>query len=123
MLYEWRREGDSRVPVWIHLKKKEPFAFAGLWDLWRDLEARRSIHSRLSRHSRIFASAIYNRMPVIFDRLSAKQWLDPFVRWEKRYRSFVGETGGNEYYDSEEAVTNADGRFVIGARQTYGLIL
>ena len=44
-----------------------------------------------------------------------------FVRWEKRYTSFVGEMDGNEYYDSEEAVTNADGRFVIGARQTWTL--
>jgi hypothetical protein len=44
-----------------------------------------------------------------------------FVRWEKRYTSFVGEMGGNEYYDSEEAVTDADGRFVIGARQTWTL--
>ena len=23
------------MPVWIHLKKKEPFAFARLWDSWR----------------------------------------------------------------------------------------
>jgi len=44
-----------------------------------------------------------------------------FVRWEKRYTSFVGEMGGNEYYDSEEAVTDADDRFVIGARQTWTL--
>jgi putative SOS response-associated peptidase YedK len=28
--YEWRREGNHKVPVWVHLKKKEPFAFAGL---------------------------------------------------------------------------------------------
>jgi hypothetical protein len=44
-----------------------------------------------------------------------------FVRWEKRYRSFIGEMGGNEYYDSEEAVTNADAGLVIGARQTCRL--
>jgi hypothetical protein len=29
--------------------------------------------------------------------------------------------GGNEYYDSEEAVTNGDGRFVMAARQTWRL--
>ena len=36
--YEWRREGSAKVPVWFHLKEKEPFAFAGLWDVWRDVE-------------------------------------------------------------------------------------
>src|SRR5688572_10290430 len=41
------------------------------------------------------------------------------TRWEKRYTSFVGEMGGNEYYDSEEVVTDAEGRFVIRARQTW----
>jgi hypothetical protein len=41
------------------------------------------------------------------------------ARWEKRYTSFVGEMGGNEYYDSEEVVTDAEGRFVIAARQTW----
>lgn len=44
-----------------------------------------------------------------------------FVRREKRYTSFVGEMGGNDYYDSEEAVTNAGGRSVIGPRQTWTL--
>ena len=41
------------------------------------------------------------------------------ARWEKRFTSFVGEMGGNEYYDSEEVVTDAEGRFVIRARQTW----
>ena len=41
------------------------------------------------------------------------------ARWEKRYTSFVGEMGGNEYYDSEEVVTDAEGRFVIAAKQTW----
>ena len=43
------------------------------------------------------------------------------ARWEKRYTSFVGEMGGNEYYDSEEVVTDPEGRFVIQARQTWTL--
>jgi hypothetical protein len=43
------------------------------------------------------------------------------ARWEKRYTSFVGEMGGNEYYASEESVTDEEGRFVIRARQTWTL--
>jgi putative SOS response-associated peptidase YedK len=33
--YEWRKEGKRKVPMWVHLKDKEPFALAGLWDVWR----------------------------------------------------------------------------------------
>ena len=28
--YEWRKEGKRKVPMWVHLKSKEPFAFAGI---------------------------------------------------------------------------------------------
>ncbi len=31
--YEWRREGKRRIPMYMTLKGREPFAFAGLWDL------------------------------------------------------------------------------------------
>jgi len=34
--YEWRKEGKRKVPMWFHLKSKEPFAFAGLWDAYAD---------------------------------------------------------------------------------------
>jgi putative SOS response-associated peptidase YedK len=28
--YEWRRDGNRKVPMWIRLKNRQPFAFAGL---------------------------------------------------------------------------------------------
>jgi putative SOS response-associated peptidase YedK len=36
--YEWRTEGNRKVPVWFHLKNREPFAFAGLLEMWSDAE-------------------------------------------------------------------------------------
>jgi putative SOS response-associated peptidase YedK len=76
--YEWRREGNGKVPVWIHLKKKEPFAFAGLWDLWRDPEGQTLYtFTIITTVPNGLLRPIHNRMPVIFDALQAKQWLDP----------------------------------------------
>jgi putative SOS response-associated peptidase YedK len=76
--YEWRREGNVKVPVWFHLKKKEPFAFAGLWDVWRDVEGE-ILHSFtiITTVPNALLRRIHNRMPVIFDPLQARQWLDP----------------------------------------------
>lgn len=76
--YEWRREGSGKVPMWFHLKKKEPFAFAGLWDVRRDVEGE-ILHSFtiITTVPNALLRRIHNRMPVIFDPLQARQWLDP----------------------------------------------
>jgi putative SOS response-associated peptidase YedK len=35
-------EGRRRkVPMWVYLKSKEPFGFAGLWDVWRKPDEKR----------------------------------------------------------------------------------
>ena len=76
--YEWRREGSGKVPVWFYIKKKEPFAFAGLWDVWRDVEGE-VLHTFtiITTSPNALLRRIHNRMPVIFDALQARQWLDP----------------------------------------------
>jgi len=33
---EWRKEGKRKVPMWVHLRNREPFGLAGLWDVCRD---------------------------------------------------------------------------------------
>jgi putative SOS response-associated peptidase YedK len=43
--YEWRREGNSRVPMWIYLKTRKPFAFPGLWDCWLDRDVGSDLYS------------------------------------------------------------------------------
>jgi putative SOS response-associated peptidase YedK len=64
--------------VWIHLKKKEPFAFAGLWDVWRNAEGEiLYTFTIITTVANALLRPIHNRMPVIFDKLLAKQWLDP----------------------------------------------
>jgi putative SOS response-associated peptidase YedK len=76
--YEWRREGNGKIPVWFHLKKKQPFAFAGLWDMWRDVDGE-VLHTFtiITTVPNSLLRRIHNRMPVIFDVPQAKQWLDP----------------------------------------------
>ncbi len=76
--YEGRREGNRKVPVWFHLKNKQPFAFADLWDTWRDVEGE-VLHTFtiITTVPNALMRRIHNRMPVIFDRVQARQWLDP----------------------------------------------
>jgi hypothetical protein len=34
--YEWRTIGGTKIPFAIGMKDDRPFAFAGLWDGWKD---------------------------------------------------------------------------------------
>ena len=33
--YEWRKEGKTKQPMLIHVRDRELFGFAGLWDTWK----------------------------------------------------------------------------------------
>ena len=76
--YEWRKEGKRKVPVWVYLENKDPFAFAGLWDLWKPPEG-----EELYSFTIITTAAnerlrpIHDRMPVILEWGSGEKWLDP----------------------------------------------
>ena len=76
--YEWRREGNRKVPVWIHLKNKEPFAFAGLWDSWLDRYSGEVLNTFtiITTDPNSMLRSIHNRMPVIYDRAMGRQWLE-----------------------------------------------
>ncbi len=76
--YEWRREGNRKVPMWIHLKKREPFAFAGLWDCWldRDNDSELYTFTIITTQANALLRPIHNRMPVIYDKEMGRQWLE-----------------------------------------------
>ena len=74
--YEWRREGNRKFPVWIHLKNKQPFVFAGLWDSWRNPELGDVINTFtiITTDPNGLVRRFHNRMPVIYDDPMGRQW-------------------------------------------------
>ena len=76
--YEWRREGNRKVPMWIHLKSCVPFAFAGLWDYWRDPAGDKELYSFtiITTEANALLRPIHSRMPVIYDTDMGRQWLE-----------------------------------------------
>jgi len=91
--YEWRKEGKRKVPMWVHLKTKEPFALAGLWDVWRKPDGKRvESFTIITTEPNELLRPIHNRMPVILDRDNEEQWLDssrtPFVKAQSLLKSY-----------------------------------
>ena len=79
--YEWRRDGRGRTPFRVALTSGEPFAFAGLWETWRN-PAGQSITSCtiLTTTANEILSSIHDRMPVILNREAETLWLDHAVQ-------------------------------------------
>jgi putative SOS response-associated peptidase YedK len=71
--YEWRREGKLRLPHLYQIHGGEPFAFAGLWERWQDLET----FTILTTSANALAAQVHDRMPVILSPLDSARWLDP----------------------------------------------
>jgi putative SOS response-associated peptidase YedK len=78
--YEWQRSdnGKEKQPFCFEVNDEELFAFAGLWDRWKDPNGQwiKSC-SILTTTPNAAISAIHDRMPVILRRDDYDLWLDP----------------------------------------------
>ncbi|HED04926.1 MAG TPA: SOS response-associated peptidase [Candidatus Fraserbacteria bacterium] len=88
--YEWRRTERGKVPMYIQLKSKRHFGFAGLWESWRSPEGREiKSCSIVTTESNELVRPIHNRMPVIVHQEIEGLWLDPQVRSERELREVL----------------------------------
>src|SRR5438128_4435632 len=79
--YEWKQEGGRKQPVYICMKDREPFAFAGLWERWVG-EEDEFIESCtiLTTEPNDLLEPIHNRMAVILDQNDSELWIYPDVQ-------------------------------------------
>lgn len=76
--YEWQRQGPVKQPMWIGLRSRRPFAFAGLWEHWTPAEGEPlETCTIITTEPNELMQPIHNRMPVILAPTSYDQWLDP----------------------------------------------
>jgi putative SOS response-associated peptidase YedK len=77
--YEWQQEQKGpKTPMYISMQNHEPFAFAGLWDVWKNPQGEqvRTCTIITTQPNEVVAS-IHNRMPAILAREVREEWLDP----------------------------------------------
>lgn len=76
--YEWKREGSRKIPMRIRQPDGRPFAFAGIWDRWRDPQGQ-PLHTCaiVTTAANELLRPIHDRMPVILGRSDREAWLDP----------------------------------------------
>jgi putative SOS response-associated peptidase YedK len=76
--YEWKRNGKAKQPYCFEVNEGELFAFAGIWDRWKDPSGNVvETCSILTTTPNAVTAAIHDRMPVILDPDRYDPWLDP----------------------------------------------
>lgn len=76
--YEWRKspDGKTKQPMYIRMRGGKPFAFAGLWEKWRD-ESGNTVPSAtvITTDPNLLMRDIHDRMPVIIQPEHYQRWL------------------------------------------------
>lgn len=79
--YEWKREGNKKIPMYISLKDKSLFSFAGLWETFT-LEDGKPLNTCTiitTKPNKLVAN-VHDRMPVILTKESEETWLDRSIQ-------------------------------------------
>lgn len=77
--YEWKRPSNPKgrkQPFYIHPKHDDLFAFAGVWETWKDVEGKEwKTYSIITTEPNKEMSSVHNRMPVILHHEDEASWL------------------------------------------------
>jgi putative SOS response-associated peptidase YedK len=78
--YEWQKiDAKTKQPFAIGMKDGSPYAFAGLWERWRDGDADQVLETFtiITTDPNELLEPLHNRMPVILEPKDYDRWLAP----------------------------------------------
>lgn len=88
--YEWHACDGKKQPYLIHRQDNRPFAFAGLWEHWRNPEGKEIESCTLiTTDANDLMRPIHDRMPVILREEDYDLWLDPTVKDGEQLQSLL----------------------------------
>jgi putative SOS response-associated peptidase YedK len=83
--FEWQEVGGRNYPYYIRLKSHEPFAMAGLWEIWKNPETAEELatYTVVTTKANPLMERIHNkkkRMPVILPKEHECEWIDSSLK-------------------------------------------
>ncbi len=76
--YEWQKlDANTKQPFAIALKSGEPYAFAGVWERWKDPKAAEHLETfaLITTDANELVEPLHDRMPVIIEPKDYDRWL------------------------------------------------
>src|SRR6266849_4679541 len=75
--YEWKKTSNGKTPMRFTLKSGEPFAFAGLWETWKNPEDEWvRTFTIITGEPNDIVKPVHDRMPMMLLPEDEKSWLD-----------------------------------------------
>lgn len=121
--YDWQKTNGTKRPWFIHREDDRPFAFAGLWESWKESGSENVVESCtiIVTDANELLAPIHDRMPVILPEERYDLWLDPEIEETEPLTSLlqpcsddeleaypVGTTVNNPQNDSAECIEPAE---------------
>lgn len=75
--FEWLRTGREKRPFYFQLRDELPFAFAGIWDTWRNRGDAVTSCAIITTAPNELVGELHDRMPAILVDEFQDAWLDP----------------------------------------------
>jgi putative SOS response-associated peptidase YedK len=110
--YEWVKipRKKDKIPYWVHMTSKKPFAFAGLWDNWQALDGSEvKTCCFITTEPNELVAQIHHRMGVILHEQDYAKWLQPDEVTPVELRPLLKPYPPEEmsYYQVSTVVSNA----------------
>ena len=74
--YEWKNLGNRKIPFYFTLKKRQLFAFAGIYSKWELEEQPLYTFAIITTDANSLVGKVHHRMPVILSENNTNYWLD-----------------------------------------------
>ena len=117
--FEWRRTDDGKVPYFISMKNRQPFAMAGLWERWSGGDSPIESCTIITTAANRAMTPLHERMPVILSVECARRWIDAANKSTEALRSLLipADDDRLEYWEVSRSVNNSrnDGPELIEA--------
>ncbi len=109
--YEWQKTAGqkTKVPHYIFMKSRQPFAFAGLWSDWESPDGSRvKTCVIITTEPNDTVAPIHKRMPAIVPPRFYRQWLDPKARTDLAPLLAPYSSDKMDAYPVSDLVNNAE---------------
>lgn len=108
--YEWKKEGNRKIPLYYYLKSGRPFGFAGIYETWISPDKKEiRTCTIITTAANGLIAPVHDRMPVILSGEQEKTWLEnevvdvanlksilkPYAAEEMDARPGIGPHNGN----------------------------